>query len=80
MNLIMANDHLLPRILTTLTTDTILLTALTPIIIFIISKGVGRVWERFRVKRQIQEAKMMIWKWIKFRYKSYKPDKVYTRI
>ena len=32
-----------------------------------ISEGVGQIWARFKVIRRIQETKMNIWKWIKFR-------------
>ena len=35
-----------------------------------VSEGVGQIPERFRVTRQIQEAKTNIRKWIKFRDKS----------
>ena len=42
-------------------------------IIFMLIEGVGHIWERFRVKIQIQEAKMTIWKWIKCREKYAKP-------
>ena len=43
---------------------------LTKIITFMLRKGVGRIWARLKVTRKIQEAKMTIGKWIKFRDKS----------
>ena len=79
MNLIMAKAHLLTCLITTLMIDIILLIYVTTIIIIMLSKRVGQIWERFKVTRQIQEAKMTIWKWIKLSYKCNKPHGSNTR-
>ena len=70
MNIIMANDHLLPCLIKQLTAYIIILIALTTTIIITVSKGVDQIWAIFKVTRQIQEAKITIRKWIKFRDKS----------
>ena len=80
MNLIMANYHLLPYLLTLITEGIILLIALTTTKLFMIINRFGRIWVIFRVTRQIQEKKMTIWTLITFREKSDKPPKENTKI
>ena len=45
-----------------------------------VSEGVVWIWEIFKEKKQMQEAKMKICKWIKFRDKYDKPNKSNNRI
>ena len=70
MNLIMANDQILPCLTITFTTDAILLFALIKTIIIMLNEEVGTIREIFNVTRLIQEAKMTIRKWIKSRENS----------
>ena len=49
IDLIIASDHLFPRLLTTITTYIIILTTLKTIIIFMLGKWVGWLWEKIKV-------------------------------
>ena len=80
MNLIMTSTHIITCRITTITTEIILLVALTTIIVLMVSEGVVWIWEIFKEKKQMQEAKMKICKWIKFRDKYDKPNKSNNRI
>ena len=51
MNLIIYGFHLFPFILANLETDIIIATALTTIAVFMLSKEVGMMWSKFKVKR-----------------------------
>ena len=44
--------------------------------VFVLGKGLGTIWEIIKVTRRIQEAKIIILKWIKFRDNSDKPHKI----
>ena len=55
MNLIIANAHIITCLITTLTTEIIILFALTIITIIMLGKGVERIREILKVIRQMQE-------------------------
>ena len=80
MDIIIDYAHLLPNISTILITDIIILIALTTIIVLMLINGLGWTQARFKVTRLIQEAKMDIWEWLKFRDKSDKTFNMITRI
>ena len=72
MKLIIYSSHLFPYLLTKIETKITIVIVLTKITAFMLSRGVGSVWENFRVRRKTQRDNVMILEWIKFRNKSDK--------
>ena len=72
--IIIASAHLLPCLITIIATDIIILNILKTIIVFIINEGVEGIW-KIQGERQIQKAKMTIWRLIKSRNKYDNPSK-----
>ena len=70
----MGGSHLFPHPLPKIEIDIIILTVTTKIMKFILSKGVGRIWVKYKVQKIIQKNKITIWKWIKSKktWKTYK--------
>ena len=66
--------YLFPCLITINATDTIILNILKTIIVFIINEGVEGIW-KIQGERQIQKAKMTIWRLIKSRNKYDNPSK-----
>ena len=79
MKLIIYSSHLFPCLLTKIETKITIVIVLTKITAFMLSGGVGSVWENFRVRRKTQRDNVMILEWIKFRNKSDKNFKTKTK-